>query len=147
MKTIKSLKIILVFVTILFTGSAVAYGTGSSEQKCKKPRFRSFSPAEQVKGGPVPEVEAEATVGFWVSGFAEPISIRAEVKGQKLKLNVVNKQPYYRVTIKLPATLNGKYARINIQARVKNDDCVGKDGWLIKVKKAGESVEPAAGKE
>ena len=48
------------------------------------------------------------------------------------------------MTAKLPAVLNGKYARIHLKAKAQKGECRTKDGWLIKVKKAGAVAEEAA---
>lgn len=139
MKIIKSLKATVVVGAMFFAGSAFAYNAGNVTEKCVGPIFRDFIPAEQVKGGPVPEVDAESVVTFMVHRKPDPTTIRAEVKDIKLKLNVEHRNIYSIVKTKLPAELSGKYARINLYATAQKGGCKSKDGWLIKVRKAGES--------
>ena len=122
-----------VIVSTLFF-SHTAYALYDANEKCLAPKFRSFSPAEQVKGGSVPEVEPEAIVGFSVSGYADPTTIVATAKGISLDLNVVDRSSYYQVSIQLPADFNGKYVRIHLKAHAQKGNCKTKDGWLVKVK-------------
>jgi len=137
---IKGLKTSLILSAVFFTGSAFAYNAGNLDEKCPLPTFRDFIPAEQVKGGPVPEVEAESTVQFSVHRGADLTTVRAEVRDLKLKLEIDDRNSYGIIKIKLPASLNGKYARINLYAISQSaGNCEGKDGWLIKVKKAPEA--------
>ncbi len=140
-KIIKGLKTSIILGAVFFTGSAFAYNSGNTTTKCVGPTFRDFIPAEQVKGGPVPEVEAESVIGFSVHRKPDPTTIRAEVKDIKLKLDIDHRNIYTIVKIKLPAELSGKYARINLYAIAQKGECKSKDGWLIKIKKAGESAE------
>jgi hypothetical protein len=146
MKIIKSLKLPLVLATTLFTGSVFAYSATDVGEDCHPPKFRSFSPPEQTKGNPVPEVEPESEIGFTVSGTADPTTIRIVAKDQPLKVNYIDRQSYYEVTAKLPAVLNGKYARIHLKVKAQKGFCKAKDGWLIKIKKAAGEV-PAATEE
>lgn len=140
MKIIKSL-VQIVILGAIFSHSAFAYNSRTDDEKCNLPKFRNFNPPEKTKDSPVPEIEAEGEISFSVSGYADPTTIRAVAKDQKLKLNVENRNSFHLVTAKIPAVLNGKYVRIHIKATAKTGFCVGKDGWLIKVKKAKEAVE------
>ncbi len=142
MKIIKGLKATIVVSAMCFTGSAFAYNAGNTTVKCVEPIFRDFIPAEQVKGGPVPEVDAESVIGFSVHRKPDPTTIRAEVKDIKLKLDIDHRNIYTMVKIKLPAELSGKYARVNLYAKAQKGECKSKDGWLIKIRKAAE-VEAA----
>lgn len=143
MKIIKGLRTSIILGGMFFTGSVFAYNAGNLDEKCKLPVFRDFIPAEQVKGGPVPEVEAESVVQFSVHRGADLSTVRAEVKDLKLKLDIDDRNTYGIVKIKLPPELNGKYARINLYGISQSaSNCMAKDGWLIKVKKkAAAEVE------
>lgn len=136
MKTIKVMKASVVLGVMFFTGSAFAYNPGTTSERCVEPVFRDFIPAEQVPGGPVPEVEAESVIGFSVHRKPDPTTIRAEVKNIKLNLEYDHRDIYTIVKAKLPPELSGKYARINVYAHAQKGECKSKDGWLIKVKKA-----------
>lgn len=147
MTIIKSLTITTAMAVLLL--SSAAYARYENEE-CKMPKIRSFEPAKHNKGEPVPEVEAEGKIGFYVSYVADPTTIRAVAKKKhKLKLTIDDRKPYYRVTANLPAELNGKYARIDIKATAQTGECVAKDGWLVKIKKAAEteSVAPVVESE
>ena len=144
MKIIKSIGILAV---VCFSTSSFAYNAGSVESSCKLPKFASLIPEVRQKGDPVPEVDAESDIEFTVSGYADHTSIVAVAKNEPLELRVINKSSFHHVTATLPASLNGKYARINIKAvstKTKNGDCTGKGGFLVKIReaaKSGEAVE------
>ncbi len=141
MKIIKDWNKIIIFLAIFSTGSALAFEVGGRRNDCRVPKFRSFSPPERIKKGPIPEVEPESEISFTVSRTADPESIRVVVKKQTLKALVVDKNSFFQVSAKLPATLNGKFARIDIWAKSKEGECKTEDGWLIKVKQAAEKEE------
>ena len=147
MKIIKSLNMLLFLGAIFFTGSAFAYSAADVGEECHPLKFRNFSPPEKTKDTPVPEVEPESEISFTVSGTADPTTIRVVAKDQPLKVNIVDRQSYYEVSAKLPAVLNGKYARIHLKAKAQKGFCITKDGWLIKIKKAADvttEAEPKA---
>ena len=144
MKIIKSLTTTLILGAVFFSGSAFAYNPGRSDDKCLAPKFKSFSPPEKTKDTPVPEVEPESEIGFTVSGYADPTTIRAVAKDQPLELDIIDRSSYYQVSARLPAVLNGKYVRIHLKVKAQKGECITKDGWLIKVKKAAEAAPEAA---
>jgi len=142
MKIMTGVRASIILGVMFFTGSAFAYNAGNLDKKCTLPTFRDFIPAEQVKGGPVPEVDAESVVQFSVHRGADLSTVRAEVRDLKLKIDVEDRNSYGIVKIKLPAELNGKYARINLYAISQSaENCESKDGWLIKIKKAATTGE------
>ena len=143
MKIIKSLTTTLILVAVFFSGSAFAYNPGSTDDNCLAPKFKSFSPPEKTRDTPVPEVEPESEIRFTVSGYADPTTIRAVAKDQPLELDIIDRSSYYQVSARLPAVLNGKYVRIHLKVKAQKGECITKDGWLIKVKKAAE-VAPEA---
>jgi len=139
---VKIIKTSILLGAMFFTGSAMAYNAGNLDEKCPLPTFRDFIPAAQVKGGPVPEVEAESVVQFSVHRGADLSTVRAEVRDLKLKLEIDNRNSYGIVKIKLPSELNGKYARLNLYAISQSaGNCEGKGGWLIKIKKKATTEE------
>lgn len=135
---IKSIKLAGLIAVLAFSSSAMAYGSKYTSDGCKKPHFKSFEPVAYNQDTKI-EAEAEAEISFTVSGNAEPGSIHIVAKKIPLKFKAVNKDTYYEVTAKLPPELSGKYARINVDATAMMG-CLGKDGWLVKIKKA-PSVE------
>ncbi len=139
MKKSKILNIILVLGTLFFTPSVFAYNAGTLDKNCKPPKLMDFNPPEKTKNTPVPEVASEAEISFNVSGYADPTTIKAQAKNEKLDLNIVDRNSFYLVSAKLPASLSGKYARIDIKAKAQSGPCVAKDGWLIKINKADEA--------
>jgi hypothetical protein len=135
----KSIKLVSLLAALAFSSSAMAYGSKYTSDGCKKPRFKSFEPVAYNQDTKI-EAEAEAEISFTVSGDAEPGSIHIFAKKIPLKFKFVNKEAYYVVTAKLPAELSGKYARINVDATAMMG-CLGKDGWLVKIKKAPSAEE------
>ncbi len=150
MKIIKNVTTTIILGSVLLSGSAFAYNAGNTDDKCLAPKFKTFSPPEHTKGNPVPEVAPESEISFTVSGYADPTTIRAMAKDQPLKLDIIDRKSYYQVKAKLPAVLNGKFARIHLKAKTQKGECRSKDGWLIKIKKAADvatEAEPAAAEE
>jgi len=142
MKKTKYLNFTLLLGMIFFTHPVFAYNAGNVDKDCKPPKIKDFNPPEKTKETPVPEVASESEIGFTISGDADPTTIRALAKDEKLDLNIIDKMSFYQVTAKLPAELNGKFARINVRAMAQAGECVAKDGWLIKINEA-DGVEPA----
>ena len=46
---------------------------------------------------------------------------------------MVNRKTYISAKAKLPANLRDGFVRITVNARAEEGDCLGQDGWLIKV--------------
>jgi hypothetical protein len=129
----------VVFISaLIFTGSVLAITPDEDDRKvCKKPKFRDFVPANNAEALP------EAEIAFHVSRGADPNHIKAEAKGQKLALTVVNKVAYLLVTAKLPPDIRDGYARIHVTAKAEDGECVGSDGWLVKLKQVNQPAQEA----
>jgi len=123
-------KILLMAVVLIIPASAWAYGdsagSGSGSGICKKVNFSEFSPINNA------EVEPESDFSFYASESTFPNSIKVTIKGQSIPVTVVEKQNGYKVSGKLPDTVRGAYAKINIEAR-GIAQCEVTDGWLVKV--------------
>lgn len=103
-----------------------------TDKKCIKPKFRDFSPAANS------EVAPESEISFHINRNADPLHIGASAKKIPLKVAVEDKQTFYYVTAKLPAELREGFARIHIEAKAMEGECIGQDGWLLKIgNKAG----------
>lgn len=98
------------------------------EKKCIKPKFRDFAPEAKAEVSPGTEVV------FHVNRQAEPTSIGAEARGIKMKLDVRDRKTFYEVHSKLPAEIVDGFVRISIHAKGLEGNCIGQDGWLIKIK-------------
>jgi hypothetical protein len=107
-----------------------AYGdnsaSGSGAGICKKVNFSEFSPINNS------EVAPHSEFSFYASESTFPKSIKVTIKGHSVPITVVQKQSGYKVTGKLPDSLKGVYAKINIDARGVAQ-CEVSDGWLVKV--------------
>lgn len=123
----KIFKILMVFVLALFSVNALAYGSSSSSKKaCKKPKFTQFTPPH------LEVVAAESEFSFQTSMLTNLDSIEVSVKKQPVKVSVNKIGNAYAVTGKLPASLHGTFARVEIKAKGTNN-CKGKDGWLLNI--------------
>ncbi len=98
------------------------------EKKCIAPKFRDFLPANKA------EVSSKSAISFHVNRMADPLHIRASAKKIPLKVEVVDKNTFFYVTAKLPAELPEGFARIHVEAKGIDGDCIGEDGWLLKIK-------------
>ena len=115
---------------LIIPANVWAYGdnaaSGSGTGMCKKVNFSEFSPINNA------EVAPQSAFSFYASESTFPNSIKVTIKGQSVPITVVEKQNGYKVSGKLPDTLRGAYAKINIEAR-GIAQCEVTDGWLIKV--------------
>ena len=119
-------KLSMPLLLLLFADNAAAYGSSSSTKSCKKPSFSQFSPPASTSVKPGDEFSFIASANT-LSG-----SIKVIIKKQPVKINISKKGTQHKVTGKLPETMKGSYARINITART-NTKCNGSDGWLLKI--------------
>lgn len=117
---------LLLLVLTVTTSHAWAYGSSSSKKACAKPKFSKFTPANDA------QVAAESTFSFLASANTNPKSIAVTVKGQPVDVTVTDNNQGFLVEGKLPITVTGDFARINITADGPNQ-CKGSDGWLVKV--------------
>ena len=128
--TMKLHKILLMAVILIVPASAWAYGdsAGSSSGSgiCAKVNFSEFSPVNNS------EVAPHSEFSFYASESTFPNSIKVTIKGQSVPVTVVQKQNGYKVSGKLPDTLRGAFAKINIDAR-GIAQCEVSTGWLVKV--------------
>ena len=66
---------------------------------------------------------------FLRPSMAYPNSIKVTIKGQSVPVTVVVKQGGYKVSGKLPDTLKGAFAKINIDAKGPINAKSATDGW------------------
>jgi hypothetical protein len=131
MKFAKCCKSLVLISVVVFANTAFAVTPGDDERKeCKKPKFREFLPAPQV------EVPPESEVSFHISRDADPLHITAEAKGEKLPLEIKHRVTRIEVKTKLPASIQEGFVRIHVTAKAAEGECIGQDGWLIKIKAA-----------
>jgi uracil DNA glycosylase len=123
-------KILLMAVVLIIPGTVWAYGDNDASSKgagiCKKVNFSEFSPPNNT------EVAPHSEFSFYASESTTPNTIKVTIKGQSVPVTVVQKQNGYKVSGKLPDSLKGAYAKINIDAR-GIAQCEVSDGWLVKV--------------
>jgi len=136
MKSSTSWKTVILLTALAFAPIVSAETPAEeTDKKCVKPKFRDFSPAANS------EVAPGAEISFHINRNADPLHIGAAAKKIPLTVKVENKQTFYYATAKLPAELKEGYARIHIEAKAAEGDCIGQDGWLVKIgNKAGASA-------
>jgi len=120
-----------IFILMLMTSNAWAYGGSSSSSKaCAKPKFTDFIPIEKA------EVAAGSDFSFTASANTYPESIKVTVKELPvdIKVSPKNAGSSFEVSGKLPESLKDTYARIAIDADAQNN-CNGSGGWLVKIAK------------
>jgi hypothetical protein len=119
--------ILWIAILLIIPANVWAYGDSSTDTAiCKTLNFSDFTP---VNGA---EVAPHSAFSFFASGAAYPNSIKVTIKGQSVPVTVTPKKDGFQVTGKLPASLKGAFAKINIEARGANQ-CEGSAGWLVKV--------------
>ena len=119
--------ILWIAILLIIPANVWAYGDSVTDTGiCNKLNFSDFTPVNSA------EVAPQSAFSFFTSGAAYPNSIKVTIKGQTVPVTVTPKQDGFRVTGKLPDSLKGTFAKINIEARGANQ-CEGSAGWLVKV--------------
>jgi hypothetical protein len=121
--------ILWIAILLIIPANVWAYGDSSSSTDtgiCKQLNFSDFTPVNSA------EVAPHSAFSFFASGAAYPKSIKVTIKGQSVPVKVTPKKDGFQVTGKLPDSLKGTFAKINIEARGANQ-CEGSAGWLVKV--------------
>jgi hypothetical protein len=128
--TMKWQNVLWVAAVLIIPANVWAYGDNNASSTgtgvCKKVNFSEFSPMNNS------EVAPQSEFSFYASSATYPNSIKVTIKGQSVPVTVVEKQSGFKVSGKLPDSLRGAYAKINIDARGVNQ-CEVSDGWLVKV--------------
>lgn len=119
--------ILWIAILLIIPANVWAYGdSGTDTGMCKKLNFSDFTPVNSA------EVAPQSAFSFFASGAVYPNSIKVTIKGQTVPITVTPKGDGFKVTGKLPDTVKGTFAKINIEARGANQ-CEGSAGWLVKV--------------
>ena len=121
-------KSLFLVLSLVYAGQAMAVKPNEEEPKeCKKPKFRDFEPAHKA------EVAPESEFSFHISKGTLLTSVTADVRGEPVELEVLNRKTYLSAKAKLPASLRDGYARIHVTAKAEEGECMGQDGWLVKI--------------
>ncbi len=122
----KLVKLLSVLILTSICTQTWAYGSGSSQKACKKPKFTQFTPSKLTTVSPGTEFS------FKASSLTNPKSMVVSVKKLVVEMNITKKNTGYEVSGKLPDALQNTYARIDIKASGTNN-CKANDGWLLKI--------------
>ena len=133
----KILWIVVAMVLYANVGDVWSYDAGSpggstSSTSCSNVTFSAFMPRQFSQVNNNTEVPPKSEFSFLASKETVPKSITVTVKGETVPITVTPQHDGYRVTGKLPATVKGTFARIEIKAKGPNH-CERGDGWLLKV--------------
>ena len=121
--------VLCVAVALMVPGTAWAYGEGGGGSgliACTA-KFSKFTPANNT------EVAPKSEFSFFASSSTNPNSIRVIIKDHLVPVTVTSKHDGLQVTGKLPDSVKGTFAKINLTAKGPNQ-CEASGGWLVKVK-------------
>lgn len=85
----------------------------------------------QTKPKHLADVSPQSEFSFWVKGIKSPDKVSVTVKNITVIMDAEDKTHFYLFKGKLPQTLSGTVARINI--RVNSKKCPSVKGWLVKI--------------
>lgn len=125
-----------------FSGAVLAYEDEKLEEVCKKPKFHDFSLPVYHEPEKL-EVPPEAEFEFKISSWSNPDTIKLTAKKEKVPFTVESNSSFHRVKAKLPASLNGKYARIDASVKAILG-CDEQAGWLVKIADKPGATPPTA---
>ncbi len=120
------IKLLMIFILTSFSTNSLAYGSSSSTNSCKKPKFSQFTPAH------LSAVAAESEFSFLASSITSPSTIIVNIKKQPVEVSIKKVKLGYSISGSLPESLRGTFARVDIKATGTNK-CKGSDGWLLKI--------------
>jgi hypothetical protein len=139
MKNNKNLfKCLAVVGGLLICSGAWALTEEEKRALCKTPKILGFNLPEYSQDNKV-EVPPESEIHFTISGWTDINTLAVTVKNEKLPLTIENKNLFFKVSTKLPPSLNGKFVRVNVDAKAEFG-CRGSDGWLLKVANTGQTA-------
>lgn len=125
-KNTNALTIALFLFSVIFAETAFSYESSSDKKECKKPKIRTFIPADKS------EVPPGSEISFHVTNNIDPTKIEVTVKKIPVEVTLEDRNLFYIVRGKLPDSLKNTYARISIKA-VALLGCKTKGGWLLKI--------------
>jgi hypothetical protein len=126
----------------LASSAAVAYSPEELEKGCHKPKFTDFTLTE-YKVPEKTETAAESEFSFKVPAWTNPDSIKLTIKKQPLPFTIESNSAFHKIKAKIPAEFTGKFARLDVSAKVIDGECHDATGWLLKIAdKAPATAEP-----
>ncbi len=140
----KITKSVLLVAALLASSAAVAYSPEELEKGCHKPKFTDFTLTE-YKVPEKTETAPESEFSFKVQAWTNPDSIKLSIKKQPLPFTIESNSAFHKVKAKIPAEFTGKFARLDVSAKVIDGECHDATGWLLKIAdKAPATTEAAA---
>jgi len=100
-------------------------GKGGSKSACKTTIISHVKPKH------LDQVAPQSEFSFWVTGIKNSDDVSVVVKKIHVKLDVVDKKNFFLYTGKLPESLKGTAARIQVTVDYKK--CPASKGWLVKI--------------
>ncbi|MCF7971696.1 MAG: hypothetical protein K9L22_11105 [Methylococcaceae bacterium] len=100
-------------------------GKGGSASACKTTVISHARPEHLATVAP------QSEFSFWVTGITEPDLVEVTAKKIPVELTVEDKENFFLFTGKLPESLKGTAARIQVSVNFKK--CPAEKGWLLKI--------------
>jgi len=118
----------IAFLLVSLSANVFAYGGGGAggTKSCTKPKFKNFAPKH------LETVAPQSEFSFTTPSSTSPSSIEVTIKKKPIAVDVKKTKKGYLVSGKLPETLDGNFARINIEGKTVSK-CFGSAGWLVKI--------------
>lgn len=135
----KNCKCLLILTAILFSNNLLAQsnphaghsssgsGGGNPDASCIKAKVSHFEPEH------LQTVKPSASFSFTVSGSNGPGHIHVTIREKPIKLDIEEKDTFYRVKGQLPDDIKNETVRISVSAKSKVSKCDADTGWLLKV--------------
>jgi hypothetical protein len=101
---------------------------------CKDQKFSGFTPKAYSQSDNNVEVKPKSEFSFLATEGFNVQSLTVTVKGESVPVAVTKVEKGYQVAGKLPDSVKGAFARINITG-LAHTECEKVDGWLLKVGK------------
>jgi len=102
-------------------------GGGAGGNGCIRAHLSKFTPAHLSKVAPGSEFS------FVVMNINSPDQVRVTVKNTPVEFDAEFKNPFFVIKAKLPETLKGTMARVNIKVNAKMQSCEAENGWLLNI--------------
>ena len=126
----KILKFLMVFIFAAYSANVSAgYGSSggsSSKKSCKPPKLIQYAPAH------LSVVSFNSDFSIEVSDLTNPKSIEVSVKDLPVDVTITETKKGYLLSGKLPESLKGTFARVEIRATGTNK-CKLSEGWLLNI--------------
>lgn len=106
-------------------GEKVGGGKSGGSKSCNKTAIYKIKPEHLASVSP------QAEISFWVKGIKDASVVEVTAKKMPVKVTAEDKEQFFSFKGKLPESLRGTAARI--QVKVHSNRCPAEKGWLLKI--------------